>query len=93
VGGAQSFTPVVRSNILPDIISCTGPSFCLGLTFYGYFWTFKGVAWSHETRTGWPSFFDPAAVSCATARFCVAVGSGEPGQVYLRRGRLGRFRR
>lgn len=73
--------PLRGSNVLPGLLSCTSPTFCLGVSNLGYYWTFDGQAWSAATRLPQPraSYFIPQGVSCANPHFCVAIASSTLG--------------
>lgn len=69
--------PLRGTNVLPNMLSCTGPTFCVGRSDLHAYWIFDGAGWSdgyHLPVSAWEGF-DPKALSCAGPHFCVAVGA------------------
>ena len=88
--GGFSALPVGRSL---GGVSCTGPSFCLGVGPYGgqaassptFSQIWNGQAWLPAAPVPSPKLsYSLVAVSCVSSRNCLAVGSGlrDSGQLY-----------
>jgi hypothetical protein len=76
--------PLPGTNLLPNLLACAGPTFCLGMADGYAYWIFDGTRWTPGRRTGFPlggpHWLDPAAVSCASPSFCVTVGGNVRGE-------------
>ena len=75
--------PLPGTNLLPNLLACASPTFCLGMA-YGYaYWIFDGTGWTPGGRIGFPlggsHWLDPTALSCASPSFCVTVGGNVRG--------------
>jgi len=76
--------PLPGTNLLPNLLSCASPTFCLGMAQGYAYWIFDGTGWTPGRRTGFPlagsHWLDPTALSCASPSFCVAVGGNVQGE-------------
>lgn len=77
----RAIPAVPPMNLLPKLLSCAGPTFCLGMT-YGTYWTFDGKTFTPSRAQAFPlgsHWMDETAISCASPSFCMAVGGNSQG--------------
>src|ERR1035437_3693534 len=78
---SATWNPPTGTGLSPTAassVSCSSPTFCAAVDYYGNVAMFDGVSWSAPASSG---VGDLTNVSCPTASFCLAVGWNAPGGV------------
>ncbi len=65
------------SDVDPQVVSCASASFCLAADAYGHVDTWDGTSWSAGPAVTGLTYV--GSISCLSATFCEAVGSGANG--------------